>query len=146
MGVFEAKIWRAQLLQEMGPEKLAAMFPGYQPGQLLILPPGETYSGPLEESLEELRAGAAALNAIYDTENETGLGSNSWVLSGSRTASGMPLLAGDSHRALGTPNVYYQNHLACPEFDVVGISIPGVPGFPHFGHNNWVACLMLKGP
>ena len=139
MGVFEAKTFRAQLLREMGAEKLAAMFPGYEPGQLLILPPGETYSGPLEESLEELRAGAAALNAIYETESETGLGSNSWVLSGSRTASGKPLLAGDSHRALGTPNVYYQNHLACPDFDVVGISIPGVPGFPHFGHNNWVA-------
>ncbi len=135
MGVFEAKTWRAQLLREIGPEKLAAMFPGYQPGQLLILPPGETYSGLLQDSLEELRAGAAALNCL----NETGLGSNSWVLAGSRTASGKPLLAGDSHRALGVPNVYYQNHLACPDFDVVGLSIPGVPGFPHFGHNNWVA-------
>ena len=135
MGVFEAKSWRAQLLQEIGPEKLAAMFPGYQPGQLLILPPGETYSGPLNDSLEDLRAGATALNSL----NETGLGSNSWVLAGSRTASGKPLLAGDSHRALGVPNVYYQYHLACPEFDVVGLSIPGVPGFPHFGHNNWVA-------
>ena len=139
MGVFESKTWRAQLLREIGPDKLAVMFPGYQPGQLLILPPGKTYSGPpeesLTESLEELRAGAAALNPL----NETGLGSNSWVLSGSRTASGKPLLAGDSHRALGTPNVYYQNHLACPDFDVVGFSIPGVPGFPHFGHNNWVA-------
>ena len=139
MGVFEAKTWRAQLLREIGPEKLAAMFPGYQPGQLLILPPGETYSGILQESLEELRAGAAALNSWSETGNETGLGSNSWVLAGSRTASGKPLLAGDSHRALGAPNVYYQNHLACPDFDVVGFSIPGVPGFPHFGHNNWVA-------
>ena len=139
MGVFEAKTWRAQLLREIGPEMLAAMFPGYQPGQLLILPPGETYSGPLRESLEELRAGAAALSSLNGAVNETGLGSNSWVLSGSRTASGMPLLAGDSHRALDAPNVYYQNHLACPDFDVVGFSIPGVPGFPHFGHNNSVA-------
>ena len=139
MGVFEAKTWRAQLLQKIGPEKLADMFPGYQPGQLLIMPPGETYAGPRDESLEELRAGAAALNLGKESGNETGLGSNSWVLSGSRTASGKPLLAGDSHRALGIPNVYYQNHLACPDFDVVGLSIPGVPGFPHFGHNNWVA-------
>lgn len=139
MGVFEAKTWRAQLLQEIGPEKLAAMFPGYAPGQLLILPPGESYSGPLKESLEELRAGAFALDSLNESGNETGLGSNSWVLAGSRTASGKPLLAGDSHRALGVPNVYYQNHLACPDFDVVGFSIPGVPGFPHFGHNKWVA-------
>ena len=147
MGVFETKTWRAQLLREIGPEKLAAMFPGYQPGQLLILPPGETYPGPREESvkesLEELKPAAAALKSLNETGSETGnepgQGSNSWVLSGSHTASGKPLLAGDSHRALDTPNVYYQNHLACPDFDVVGFSIPGVPGFPHFGHNNWVA-------
>ena len=60
-------------------------------------------------------------------------------LAGPRTASGKPLLAGDSHRALDTPNVYYQCHLACPDFDVVGLAIPGVPGFPHFGHNDRVA-------
>ena len=35
--------------------------------------------------------------------------------------------------------MYYQNHLACPEFDVTGLSFPGMPGFPHFGHNDWVA-------
>ena len=33
------------------------------------------------------------------------------------------------------PGVYYQNHLACPEFDAIGLSFPGVPGLPHFGHN-----------
>jgi penicillin amidase len=44
-------------------------------------------------------------------------------------------MAGDPHRGFDTPNVYYQNHLACPDFDVVGVSFPGAPGFPHFGHN-----------
>ena len=48
-------------------------------------------------------------------------------------------MAGDPHRGLDTPNVYYQNHVACPDFDVVGVSFPGVPGFPHFGHNQWVS-------
>ena len=135
MGVFESKLWRARMVRRLGPEKAAKLFPGYQPGQLLILPPGSVFSGPLEDGIEELSKGAAALNYL----NEVDAGSNSWVISGSRTASGKPLLAGDSHRALDTPNVYYQNHLACPEFDVTGLSFPGVPGFPHFGHNNWVA-------
>ena len=133
MGVFESKIWRAQAVQKLGPEKAASLIPGYEPGQLVILPPGEDYDGPLGNCLEELRDSAAALS--YMT---TG-GSNSWVLSGSRTASGKPILAGDSHRALDTPNVYYQNHVTCPDFDVVGLSFPGVPGFPHFGHNAWVS-------
>ncbi len=135
MGVFESKVWRARMVSKLGPERAARLFPGYEPGQLLILPPGVSYSGPLADRLEELSRGAAALNYL----NETDGGSNSWVLSGARTASGKPILAGDSHRALDTPNVYYQNHLACPEFDVVGLSFPGLPGFPHFGHNAWVA-------
>ena len=65
-------------------------------------------------------------------------GSNSWAVSGESTATGKPLVAGDSHRALDTPNAYYQNRIACPEFDVIGLSFPGVPAFPHFGHNPWV--------
>ena len=135
MGVFESKLWRARMVSKLGPEQAARLHPGYEPGQLLILPPGETYSGPLEDGLEDLRRGAADLNYL----NETDVGSNSWAISGTRTASGKPLLAGDSHRGLDTPNVYYQNHLACPEFDVSGLSFPGVIGFPHFGHNQWVA-------
>ena len=135
MGTFESKLWRARMVSKLGPERAAKLFPGYQPGQLLILPPGEVYSGPLEDGLEELSQGAAALNYLKETDG----GSNSWVISGERTASGKPLLAGDSHRGLDTPSVYYQNHLACPDFDVTGLSFPGVPGFPHFGHNAWVA-------
>ncbi len=142
MGVFEAKLWRARLVKYLGAEKTAQLFPGYQPGQLQILPPGTVYSGPIEDALEELSLGAQAVNWLDETEG----GSNNWVLSGSRTASGKPLLAGDPHRALEVPSVYYQNHLACPEFDVVGLSFPGVPGFPHFGHNASVAwCVTHTG-
>ena len=43
-------------------------------------------------------------------------------------------MAGDSHRALEVPNSYQQIRLACPEFDVVGFTFPGVPGIQHFGH------------
>ena len=135
MGVFESKTWRARMVRELGAEKAAQLSPGYQPGQLQILPPGSRHEGELDYYLAETMAGAQALNLL----NETDSGSNSWVLSGDRTATGKPLLAGDSHRALDTPNVYYQSHLACPEWDVIGLAIPGVPGFPHFGHNARVA-------
>ncbi len=135
MGVFESKTWRAQLARELGPDKASLLAPGYQPSQLQILPPGSRYQGELDYYLAELMAGAAAVNLL----NETDSGSNSWALAGDRTATGKPLLAGDSHRALDTPNVYYQSHVACPEWDVIGLAIPGVPGFPHFGHNDKVA-------
>jgi len=131
MGVFESKVWRARMVREMGPEAAGKLFPGVEPGYLMILPPGSTSPGPLDEGLKELAEGAAGLNHL----NEMDSGSNSWVLAGAETATGKPILAGDSHRALDTPSSYYQNQVACPEFDVVGLSFPGVPAFPHFGHN-----------
>lgn len=66
-------------------------------------------------------------------------GSNAWALHGSRTESGMPLLAGDPHRIFELPGVYQQIRLACDEFDVIGLAFPGVPGVPHFGHTGSAA-------
>ena len=135
MGVFESKIWRAQVARKLGPEKTATVFPGFEPGHLVILPPGDVYQGALDDGMEELSRGADSLNYLHESD----LGSNSFALAGDRTKSGMPILAGDSHRALDTPNAYYQNHVACPDFDVVGLSFAGLPGFPHFGHNAHVS-------
>ena len=144
MGVFESKVWRARMVKEMGPEAAGQLFPGYEPGHLLILPPGAVAGGALDTGLKELAEGAAALNHLSEMDS----GSNSWVVAGEParepgsagcgTATGKPILAGDSHRGLDTPNAYYQNRIACPEFDVIGLSFPGVPAFPHFGHNPWV--------
>lgn len=58
-------------------------------------------------------------------------GSNAWACAGR--------LAGDPHRVLELPGIYQQIRLACPEFDVVGLAFPGVPGVPHFGHAGPVA-------
>lgn len=72
-------------------------------------------------------------------------GSNSWAVAGSRTRSGMPLLAGDPHRGIEFPNVYHQCHIRCEEFDAIGLGFPGVPGFAHFGHNESVAWCITHG-
>ena len=68
MGVFESKIWRAQVARKLGPEKAAIVFPGYEPGHLLILPPGEVYQGALYDGLEELSRGAASLNYLHESD------------------------------------------------------------------------------
>ena len=135
MGLFESKLWRARLVSALGPERAAGLLRGYQPGHLLIIPPGVDYDGPVLDGFKELSQGLEATSHLEDD----GAGSNNWVMAGSRTDSVKPLLAGDPHRALDTPNVYYQNDIACPEFDAIGLSFPGFPGFPHFGHNAHVA-------
>ena len=141
MGTFEMKLWRLRLALGLGVERAAALFPGYPQGSLVTVPPGEAYDGPPLSCLDELAAAAAACNWL----GEVDAGSNAWVVSGDRTASGLPLVAGDSHRALDTPNVYYQVHVACPTFRVSGYALPGVPGAPHFSHNDHVAWGMTHG-
>jgi penicillin amidase len=141
MGTYEMKLWRARLALGLGPEKAAALFPGYPQGSLVTMPPGEVYQGLPLTCLDELAAMAAQLNWLGEIDG----GSNAWVISGVRTASGLPLVAGDSHRALDTPNVYYQIHMSCPRFRVSGYSLPGVPGAPHFSHTAYVAWGMTHG-
>ncbi len=66
-------------------------------------------------------------------------GSNAYAVTGARTATGLPLIAGDPHRAFEDPNVYAQVRLTCDELDVAGFAFPGVPGIQHFGHAGGVA-------
>ncbi|WP_236825332.1 MULTISPECIES: penicillin acylase family protein [unclassified Blastococcus] len=66
-------------------------------------------------------------------------GSNNWVLSGDRTATGRPLLANDPHRAAAAlPGLRYLAHLSAPGFDVIGGGEPGLPGIS-IGHNGQIA-------
>ncbi|MDP6055744.1 MAG: penicillin acylase family protein [Dehalococcoidia bacterium] len=140
-GSFQAKLWLAKLSAEIGPERTAAISPGSQPGALMTVPPGAEYSGPVLNAIEELT------NVVNVTESlrETDGGSNGWAISGDRTESGLPLVAGDSHRGLEVPNVYYQVHLQGPGFQTLGHSIPGVPMAMHFAHNDYVGWGMTHG-
>ncbi len=67
-----------------------------------------------------------------------GLGSNNWVLAGSRTASGKPLLANDPHLGLNAPSVWYFAALNAPGLNAVGATLPGLPGIV-IGRNDRVA-------
>lgn len=67
-------------------------------------------------------------------------GSNAWVVGGSHTASGMPLLAGDPHQGLSMPTLWYEVglHTTDNQYNVVGASLPGLPGV-EIGHNAKIA-------
>ncbi|MDX3244865.1 penicillin acylase family protein [Streptomyces sp. ME18-1-4] len=89
-----------------------------------------------EEAARRLGPDAVGL---FATDGPGTSGSNGWLLSGSRTVTGQPVIAGDPHRFIEDPGVYQQIRLACDEFDVVGLAVPGVPGIAHFGHTGTVA-------
>ncbi|CAL9473701.1 Penicillin acylase 2 proenzyme [Streptomyces sp. enrichment culture] len=89
-----------------------------------------------EQVAEHLGADAVAL---FATDGPGTAGSNGWLVAGERTVTGQAVIAGDPHRFIEDPGVYQQIHLSCPEFDVVGLAVPGVPGLAHFGHTGTVA-------
>lgn len=65
-------------------------------------------------------------------------GSNGWAISGSRTASGMPILANDTHMGFSQPAVWYEAHLSYPGFEFYGHHVAGLP-FGLLGQNDFCA-------
>ncbi len=65
-------------------------------------------------------------------------GSNNWVVAGSHTASGKPLLSNDMHLGITVPNIWFMADLAAPGFHAAGVTLPGFP-FVIAGHNEHVA-------
>jgi penicillin amidase len=62
------------------------------------------------------------------------IGSNNWVIHGSRTQSTFPIMANDPHRAQGAPSLRYWVHLVAPGWNVIGAGEPVLPGVS-IGHN-----------
>ena len=79
---------------------------------------------------------AAALPSEIDMrqEDDEAIGSNNWVVAGSRTLTGFPMMANDPHRAQGAPSLRYWVHLVAPGWNVIGGGEPVLPGVS-IGHN-----------
>ncbi len=67
-----------------------------------------------------------------------GNGSNNWVVGPLKSKTGHTILANDTHLDLTLPNVWVENQLSCPEFNVYGVSLPAVPGIIN-GFNSSIA-------
>ena len=99
-----------------------------------------TYPKDAETVIADIRDSTAQVASWFDASvlpNEFN-GSNNWVVSGDKTASGKPLLADDPHLGLATPSVWYQMHLQSPEQNVSGVIFAGIPGII-LGHNADIA-------
>jgi penicillin amidase len=123
--------WRDELLRARLAKHLSA-------DQIADLWPDSVTSAPV--TLVELAQGlpADALAAALPPAPPPGLGSNAWVLDGSRTASGAPLLANDPHLGLSAPGPWYLAHLKTPGRELIGATMPGLPGVV-LGHNGTIA-------
>jgi penicillin amidase len=95
-------------------------------------------------SPEELLALRQTLALFHAPCDSCVAGSNAWAVSGSRTASGKPLLSNDMHLSLSVPDLWYEadleaaNQAPLAEFHAAGVTLPGTP-FVIAGHNDHVA-------
>lgn len=99
-----------------------------------------TWSDEITKSTMASAGDAAKVNLLFPIRagGEVQPGSNAWALSGSRTASGKPLLANDPHLEFSIPGIWYMVRLRAPGLDVGGVALPGVPGVV-IGHNARIA-------
>ncbi|MCX8061570.1 MAG: penicillin acylase family protein, partial [Anaerolineales bacterium] len=159
-GNLSEEIERAILLSSLPAEKVSELYPPYPAHHPSIVPAsgaayletqtqssGSTFailhsaavSHALRSSLKNVRSLPAWLG-----QQGHSIGSNSWVVAGSRTVTGKPILANDPHLGIQMPSIWYQIALhcrpksaACP-FEVAGFSFAGVPGVV-IGHNERIA-------
>ena len=134
-GNWEAELLRARLIEALGEEKASELAPPYPDGAPLIIPPEVGGYGDLD--LEGVLARYAPVRKVVGAGGP-GLGSNNWVVDGTKSATGMPLLADDMHLGLQMPSIWYEVHLVGGGYNVEGYSFPGVPGVI-VGHNEDIA-------
>jgi penicillin amidase len=139
MGKWQLKLTRTELIQRIGPERYQFLESLQPLGQNIIIPPGGQTTGQARGNRAHLavRVLERMTEGFREWGSQSG-GSNSWAVHGSRVAGGKPVICNDSHRPLDVPNVYWQVHVSCPDFNAAGGAFPGFPAFPHFGHNGHV--------
>jgi penicillin amidase len=125
---WERELLRSDMLRELGPELTARLDPVYPADNPVVDQTPFTGEGmPLVEQIDAVRRsiGLAAEAS----------GSNNWAVSGARSATGAPLIAGDPHLPQSMPGIWYEVELRHGERFVRGASMPGMPGV-YMGQNN----------
>jgi penicillin amidase len=154
----DSEVERAILMKTLSPEQISELFPPYPADHPLIVPDFSTgtaaYGSMVQlqgiQALVDLSpAFQSLLTSITKVESVlgpsgTGIGSNNWVIAGSRTTTGKPFLANDMHLTEQMPSIWYEVGLHCTPtssncpYNVTGYSFAGVPGVI-VGHTDRIA-------
>lgn len=126
-GNFDNELLRAEIAERLGWETMLSLFPGL-PTEPQVVTAGKRDGR--RTALELLKAAP---------HRPPGRGSNNWVVAGSRTVTGKPLLANDPHLVVQTPSIWFECHLSTPGYEVSGVTLPFSPGvvIGHTAHHAW---------
>ncbi|TVQ12413.1 MAG: penicillin acylase family protein, partial [Balneolaceae bacterium] len=122
--VWKSKVVVAYIAETRSPETIRRLLPGVMAEEII---------GELEK---ELPLETGSLIPLLELDNRvrallnmdaTMQGSNAWVVDGSKTSSGQPILAGDPHLGLSAPSIWYEARLNLNGKNVAGVTVPGNP-------------------
>ncbi len=132
-GNWSDEIRRARLSKRLSPEQIDFLWPDYPAGVPSTIPD-------LAALLDGLPLDRLARDTTWTPTwtSAASQASNSWVLAGSQTESGAPILANDPHLSLNAPGQWYLARIEIPGLTLTGATAPGLP-FLVFGHNGRIA-------
>lgn len=126
------------------PDELKKLYPEVNDSLVPIVPVGTAFDKPgmvpvkpaTADSLYFSRGKTVSASEVEASSKNNG--SNNWVVAGSKTRSGAPILSNDPHLELSLPSIWYEIQLATPNSNAYGVSLPGSP-FVIIGFNDSIA-------
>ena len=128
------------------PDELSLLHPQVHDSLMPIVPKGTAFAEPGITPVRPITAdsvffGKSSKEPVLAEEKERpdpNNGSNNWVVAGSKTQSGAPILCNDPHLELSLPSIWYEMQLHGPNSNTYGVSLPGSP-FVIIGFNDSIA-------
>lgn len=126
------------------PDELKMLYPQVPDSLVPIVPKGTVFEKPgivpmAPPSADSLYFGNKDWASVEEySRPDRNNGSNNWVVAGSKTQSGAPILCNDPHLELSLPSIWYEMQLKTPTSNVYGVSLPGSP-FIIIGFNDSIA-------
>jgi len=114
----------SEIVQKVGREKALKLLPDYPENAPYII----------SQSIASLDISAEGLKEVDKQFRDfvgfkgTHIGSNSWAVNGSMSASGKPIIANDPHLAHQAPGKWYAAVIRGRHWNAEGVTLPGVPG------------------
>ena len=117
----------SNIARKFGKDTAEELFPNYPKQESPIIPKGSPLDFkplPLPKAAPDfVGSGSKEVPA----EQNRNIGSNNWAVSGSKSATGLPILSNDPHLGLNLPSIWYQVQLNAPGVNVYGSTMPGSP-------------------
>jgi penicillin amidase len=155
---YSSELLRHDMLAKIGPARMGQLLPPYPADGLSVLndQPAASDSDDASAHRHDRKPERSAANAwnafergvadghplvadfLLGGARDEAIGSNNWVVDGSLTATGAPMLANDPHLSTQIPSIWYLAHVSAGDFEIVGATLPGTPAVA-LGRNRYMA-------